>query len=224
MLAEQSGAVVELLLEHGPDPGDGEGDASLLQAAISRGYSSDGEIFDIHHLAQLATDVCGLGAAVLCDGPASAVAGTPAAPEDTQAGDGRGSPGRGVAGGVSRMWCEAVPAWLERGGLVVVAYDKDKDHHGPATRQGHGAHYALLAGFARSEGDGSPGESLRLLGAHGMSRWLLVTTPADLHASNAQLRNVKPSANAAAWVVDTAGMRLAQRALFVWPGSAAWNP
>jgi len=39
--------------------------ASVLQAAIRSGYSRDGEIFDVHHLAALAAQTCGLHAAVV---------------------------------------------------------------------------------------------------------------------------------------------------------------
>ncbi|KAL1521423.1 hypothetical protein AB1Y20_021087 [Prymnesium parvum] len=191
-LCEASGLELELLLERGA-PEDAA--ASLLQAAISRGYSSDGELFDIHHLAELAADVCGLGAAVVLDQRAT----------DEAEGGARRSTGA--------LWREAVPLWLRRGGLVVVPYDKDELHHQPTCRGGHGAHYALLIGLASD----AAGEVL--LGAHGLSRQPLVMTPAELHESNAQLLQMKRTANSNAWVVGKAGIRLADRALFLWPQS-----
>ena len=48
-------------------------DASVLEAAVQRGFSTDGEVFDVHHLATLAAEVCGLHAWVLHS--------TPVAPE-----------------------------------------------------------------------------------------------------------------------------------------------
>ena len=44
---------------------DGGSDVSILQEALQAGYSSDGELFDIHHLCDLAARCCALDAAVV---------------------------------------------------------------------------------------------------------------------------------------------------------------
>ena len=117
------------------------------------------------------------------------------------------------------LWSEVAPSWLESGGLLVVPYDKDELNHAPALREGHGAHYAVLMGFARKCDDAT-----LLLGTHGLSRRPLVMSASELHASNTQLRHMKRTTNSSAWVLGAEGMRLADRALFVWPRGAVCKP
>eukprot|EP00747_Dinoflagellata_sp_TGD_P220608 gnl/TRDRNA2_/TRDRNA2_92564_c0_seq1.p1 gnl/TRDRNA2_/TRDRNA2_92564_c0~~gnl/TRDRNA2_/TRDRNA2_92564_c0_seq1.p1 ORF type:complete len:486 (+),score=80.22 gnl/TRDRNA2_/TRDRNA2_92564_c0_seq1:9-1466(+) len=172
-------------------------EASLLQVAISRGYSSDGEILDIHNLAHLAADVCGLHAAVVHDEAKPQV---PLSNVDT--GNGEGC-----------LWQHVVARWLRHGGLAIVPYDRDERLFEPAKRGGHGAHYALLVGVASAQ---EASGHVLLLAVHGASRNPLVLAPSELRESNAQLREVKRVGNQASWIVGEAGMRLANRVLFVW--------
>lgn len=148
-------------------------------------------MFDIHHLAELA-QVSGLSAAVVRDDD------TDQKPGDTNVKSG--------------LWWQLAVKWLSAGGVLVVPYDKDELHHGPATRKGHGAHYALLVGIAEAEGS----DDILLVGMHGLSKRPLVMSVGELRSSNAQLREVKRTGNSKAWVVGAEGMRLASRALFIW--------
>lgn len=201
-LLASAGASLELQVDgHAQEPGD----ASLLQAAISRGYSSDGEIFDIHHLAQLAADICGLTAGVVVDATASTAGEDDDGNADSIALDG------GPLYGTGALWHEVTVEWLKAGGLIIAPYDNDELHYGPALRGGHRAHYALLVGLAQTSG------KVFLLAVHGLSRRPLVMSPAELYASNTQLRDMKRSGNSKRWVVDDGGMRLSDRALFIWP-------
>uniref|UniRef100_A0A7S4C3U6 N-acetyltransferase domain-containing protein n=1 Tax=Chrysotila carterae TaxID=13221 RepID=A0A7S4C3U6_CHRCT len=199
---------------HGAD--DASVDASLLQEARTRGFTSDGELFDAHALAVLAGDVCGVHATVLHD----------------EAGSGRAA------------W-RLVPEWLEQGGLAVVAYDKDELKHSPAQRGGHGAHYALVIGYAAAceeqapmthgaahvGGEGtvreynSPSTQVEQAGpwvdvfgpllvcVHGLSNRLMVCSLEEMRLSCAQLEQVKPGKDT--WVVAPSGLRLRNRVMLL---------
>eukprot|EP00928_Gymnodinium_smaydae_P097883 TRINITY_DN8974_c0_g1_i1.p1 TRINITY_DN8974_c0_g1~~TRINITY_DN8974_c0_g1_i1.p1 ORF type:complete len:206 (+),score=29.00 TRINITY_DN8974_c0_g1_i1:540-1157(+) len=158
-------------------------DASLLQAAIERNFSSDGEMFDIHHLAVIAAEVCGLNAIVVGSSTVKSDSG-----ED---------------------FGEAVAGWILQGGVAIVPYDKEDANHMPCLKAGHSAHYALVCGVARD----LDAPNLRLIAVHGMSRRPLVLTSNELEASNAQLHELKPTVNTKKWVLGSTGMRLAGRIL-----------
>lgn len=208
-----SGSSIELTLPADPDV---DANASVLQAAIERGFSSDGEVFDIHHLATLAAEVCGLQATVLLldeDADADATKAEPDRPA-TSAGD--------VNRAAGEVLGRSLTHWIAGGGVAVVPYDKDDAHHRPVLKGGHSAHYALVCGLATrdSGGDsimaahGDAGDVL-LVCIHGLSRRPLVLTPSELAASNKQLLTMKRSANSKKWVVGSAGVRLARRVLLL---------
>jgi len=179
-------------------------EASVLEAAISRGFSTDGELFDIHDLAALAADVCGLHAWVLSTAtPPSAEAASPAAPTATGA-----------------MLGEQIAEWFRRGGLAIVPYDKGEANHGPVERGGRNAHYAVLVAAAPlgevEEAQEVAGGRWRLIGLHGLSRQPLVVSPDELARSNAQLVTMKKGVGTASWTVKKeTGIRLAGRVLLV---------
>ena len=190
-------------------------DASVLEAAVQRGFSTDGEVFDVHHLATLAAEVCGLHAWVLHS--------TPVAPEAEGAAAGESA--RRVH---SAALGDQIACWLRLGGMAIVPYDKGDANHGPVERGGHAAHYALLVAAApcvaksgeevppAAAGTVGPAESTWVLvGVHGLSRQPLVMSPDELAASNAQLVSMKPGAGTAAWTVGEAGIRLAGRILLL---------
>ena len=101
---------------------DGGSEVSILQEALQAGYSSDGEIFDIHHLCDLAARCCALDAAVV------SLASTAGA------------------------WEERLPSWLRAGGVGILPYDAEAGSHAPCERNGHNSHYLLLLGAARRRG------------------------------------------------------------------------
>ena len=203
--AAHDACIVDLDLS---DDAEVDPDASLLGEAVRRGFSSDGEIYDVHDLAALAASVCGMRATVVRRAGAGIACGE----------------ADGDAGPLS-----AARAWLDAGGLVIVPYDKHEGTHEPVARNGHAAHYALITGYAAAQSSECRDE-LRLVCVHGLSRRPLVVTPAELAASNAQLRSVKPDGGRAAAgpggcsgttgngrvvIIGEAGMRLAGRALYV---------
>ena len=182
-------------------------DASVLAAAVERGYSSDGEVFDIHHLAYLAADVCGLHATVLVSRYTNHAHGSDAGCAcDAQASHAPGSD----------LFSEALASWLHDGGLAIVPYDAGSAHE-PAMRGGHAAHYALLVATVTSQAD----EACEMLwvGVHGLSRLPLAASSGQLAASNAQLKAMKGGVAAAGWKTGEEGIRLAGRVLLVAPPS-----
>ena len=203
-------------------------DASLLAEATARGFSSDGEVFDISQLAELSADVCGLHAWVVSTRLGKAGSAEPAETQAAEAAE--AEPGGGALG-------LALAQWIGDGGLAVVPYDHHEADHTPVARGGGAAHYALLVGYAaphaeapaaevidadgKAEEDGScrrpdpADEELVLIGVHGLSRAPLLATAAELRASNEQLRAMKPSAAAAGWVVGLEGPKLSGRLLLL---------
>ena len=192
-------------------------DASVLEAAIARGFSSDGELFDIHHLAILCAEVCGLHACVL------ARLDDPLCDQTGGLSDAHATSCCGHSKAPGAAFSEQVVAWLRAGGLVIVPYDKGESSHGPVQRGGNAAHYALLVGAVRSElpsaqdrpQDASGCAGWQIIGLHGLSRSPLLLDPAELEASNAQLLAMKQSGTTASWKVGKAGIRLAHRILLV---------
>ena len=180
---------------------DSAADESVLRAAIERGFSSDGEVFDIHHLATLAADVCGLNATVVR--------------VDADSSNGGANSGATATAAATRLGA-GLAAWVASGGLAVVPYDKHEANHMPVHRGGKMAHYLIVHGTASIEGAAeTSAPPLRLICAHGLSRRPLVVTAAELYASNSQLLEMKQSTNTKKWVVGEAGVRLAQRLLLL---------
>ena len=190
---------------------DARADASLLSAAIERGFSSDGEVFDVHDLAVLAAEVCGLEARVLCLGQAHDASNTSGA---------AGAPSADVAADAAALarpahaFVRALAAWLGSGGLAVMPYDKDEATHTPVLRGGRAAHYLVVVGLATPAGE-EAAEPARLICVHGLSRRPLVLPPSELLASNAQLTQMKQGVNTKRWVVKEGGVRLARRVLLL---------
>ena len=96
---------VELRASASADSGS---EVSILQEALQAGYSSDGELFDIHHLCDLAARCCALDAAVV------SLASTAGA------------------------WEERLPSWLRAGGVAILPYDAEPGSHSPCERNGQG--------------------------------------------------------------------------------------
>ena len=175
---------------------DGGSEVSILQEALQAGYSSDGELFDIHHLCDLAARCCALDAAVVS------------------------------LDGASGAWEQILPSWLRGGGVGILPYDAEPGSHAPCERNGHSSHYLLLLGTARrrgapegdddecvAAGDDCDGDAL-FVGLHGLSSRPLVASAAELAASNGQLNEVKPG-QAGKWVVGEEGCRLRGRVLLL---------
>ena len=192
--AARLGGSVELVV---PGAADVTADASVLHAAIERGYSADGELFDVHHLALLAGEVCGLHATVV-------VLSEQLQPSNASA--------------ASLSLARGLAAWLEAGGLAIFPYDSDGSHR-PALKGGHSAHYALVCGAALARGRrraADNGEAdIRIVCMHGLSRRPLVVSSAELAASNAQLHEMKSTATTKKWVVGQAGVRLSHRVVLL---------
>ena len=174
---------------------DGGSEVSILQEALQAGYSSDGELFDIHHLCDLAARCCALDAAVV------SLASTAGA------------------------WEERLPSWLRVGGVAILPYDAEPGSHSPCERNGHSSHYLLLGTAraaarrgrrrrVRGRCDDGDGDAL-FVGLHGLSSRPLVASAAELRDSNAQLNEVKPG-QAGKWVVGEEGCRLRGRVLLLW--------
>ena len=172
------------------------GGESLLQLAISSGFSKEGEVFDIEHLKQLATAGCGLEATVVSLQSA----------EDSAAG--------GTASGLGPA---ELAAELRAGGLVALPYDRDQAGGGrPCCRGGHSAHYALLIGLAtRGGGEGGPvdgsaeggADKLVFAAVHGMAASVVVAEWADWSRSNRQLGAARPDQiKAGRWVFPVGGV------------------
>ena len=171
-------------------------DASVLRAAIEKGFSSDGEVFDIHDLAQLAADVCGLASDVVMLGEEAAAAAQ------------------------ARTFARGVGEWLADGGLAIMAYDKDEANHAPALRGGLNAHYLVIVGVAApsaAQDDEEEPEPPRLVCLHGLSKRPLVLTAEELLASNRQLNEMKGGVNSRKWVLREGGVRLSRRLLLLAP-------
>ena len=104
-------------------PSDGESEASvepLMRAAVSSGYSKRGEMFD-------SSQLCALAQSVLADEPVSfEVCDLAALPDN--------------AARVAQ-----VSSALYDGGLVLLAYDADKDNT-PCRRSGARAHWCVVKG------------------------------------------------------------------------------
>ena len=102
--------------------------ASVLQTALTAGYTNYGELFDASDLAELAATCCGLDAAVLSY-----------AEDDLAAAD--------------EVWGRLLPRWLESDGLAIVAYAKAALPTANVLSAGgppETAHYMLLVGTARN--------------------------------------------------------------------------
>ena len=102
--------------------------ASVLQTALTAGYTNYGELFDASDLAELAATCCGLDAAVLSYA------------EDDLAAAGE-------------VWDRLLPSWLESDGLAIVAYAKAALPTANVLSAGgppETAHYMLLIGTARN--------------------------------------------------------------------------
>lgn len=236
--AAHLGGELEMSVSAAPDA---SADASVLHAAIERGYSADGEVFDAHHLALLAAEVCGLEASVvLLDAAGSGTAGSDTA--CTNGGLGRcgalgAAPAASAAAAATEPMAPPRPLWLGRGlagwlasgGVAIIPYDADATHL-PALKGGLSAHYALVCGVAtRSRAtdedvgakeqvadDGEEEEQgMRLVCLHGLSRRPLVVSSAALSASNAQLHAMKATTNTRKWVVGAAGIRLSRRVVLL---------
>ncbi|KAJ1451017.1 hypothetical protein M885DRAFT_570419 [Pelagophyceae sp. CCMP2097] len=123
-----------------------------------------------------------------------------------------------------------IVAWLQEGGVCIVAYDRAKsDGHRPVCTGGKGAHYLLLLGVETHPG---PPEKTRLVGLHGITRTPRVTPSTEtassnaetmrrlvvdfeaLKASNAQLDTLRPGDVPAAHIAK-GGPRLARKALLL---------
>ena len=235
--AKRMGGNVELRVDANADVA---ADASVLTAAIERGFSSDGEVFDIHDLATLAADVCGMVAEVIDLGSVAAAASSATrvatscevstgvvnvADADADAAT------QAVAEEEERRRHEAFGAalgeWLAQGGLAVMPYDKGGADHLPVLNGGAEAHYLLVVGVAtRGRSDGGTSVAMTpaasdgthmLVCTHGLSKRPLVVSPDALLASNAQLMSMKKGVNSKRWVVKAGGLRLAHRLLLLSP-------
>jgi hypothetical protein len=188
-------------------------DASVLTAAIEKGFSSDGEVFDVHDLAALAADPCGLdGAVVALSEPAAESAGDGGTAAEAAAAEAAAGESAASLAAAAATFARGVSAWLACGGVAVVPYDKDEANHMPALRQGKMAHYLIVVGCATSATADVPP---RLIALHGLSRRPLVLEAAELLTSNAQLTRMKQSVNTKRWVVKGGGPRLARRLLLL---------
>jgi hypothetical protein len=99
---------------------------TLLQEAVARGFSAEGEIFTLSHLAALAMGRCGLAAEVVALRPA------------------------GAPGGEAGLGPAALAAALAGGALLALPYDRDQaGGGGPCAKGGHSSHYALVFAAAR---------------------------------------------------------------------------
>ena len=159
--------------------------ASVLQTALTAGYTNYGELFDASDLAELAATCCGLDAAVLSY-----------AEDDLAAAD--------------EVWGRLLPRWLESDGLAIVAYAKAALPTANVLSAGgppETAHYMLLVGTARNATKTVPmaspaaalpaagatakeprGQPLLLIALQGLSPRPLIVPVGTLRASNERLR------------------------------------
>eukprot|EP00927_Polykrikos_kofoidii_P036587 TRINITY_DN30888_c0_g1_i1.p1 TRINITY_DN30888_c0_g1~~TRINITY_DN30888_c0_g1_i1.p1 ORF type:complete len:559 (+),score=93.91 TRINITY_DN30888_c0_g1_i1:51-1727(+) len=154
-LARSVGGRVEL---HMPAPAEPPpSDASVLSVALERGYSFDGEVFDIHHLAILAAEVCGMEAWVVVADEAGFVDdGARNRESDHASASGRLTTKETTSDAAScgthgcDLFGNGLAQWLAKGGLVAVPYDAEVNSSAPVLKGGRSAHYALITGFAFS--------------------------------------------------------------------------
>ena len=113
-------------------------DASVLEAAVQRGFSTDGEVFDVPTSPRSPRRCVGSmrGCSTLRRWHQKR-----ARQREVSASCARCSTRRSIA------------CWLRLGGMAIVPYDKGDANHGPVERGGRAAHYALLvaAGVCRQE-------------------------------------------------------------------------
>jgi hypothetical protein len=94
----------------------------LMKRAIEKGFSKDGEIFDIHNLAGLCEDVVGVKCVVRHF-------------EEVTSGT---------------EFCSSVDAFAESENLVILPYDKGSGSGYPELKHGLFAHYCILVGVAEN--------------------------------------------------------------------------
>jgi len=102
---------------------------ALLAMAKARGVSAQGEMFSCHALAELGRDAYALDTAVVAVPPATTAAGR-------------------------KQWAQ----WLRDGHLLLVPYDRDKDHR-PCRVNGQQAHWFLVKGLAAPTAGPAPASS-----------------------------------------------------------------
>jgi hypothetical protein len=75
---------------------------------------------------------------------------------------------------------------LDRGGILLFAYDKDKDNS-PTRRDGRSAHWAIVISYLLSEDQKEGAEEIVLVCRHGKSRLLGYWSYKEVKESNSQL-------------------------------------
>ena len=189
---------------------------TLLQEAVARGFSAEGEIFTLSQLAALATGRCGLAAETVVLRPAL---------RRRHAGDG-GAGRQRCRPGEAELGPVALAAALAGGALLALPYDRDQaGGGGPCAKGGYSSHYALVFAAARrggaaagrgevdegtevegSSSSSSSEEGWAFVALHGMASGPVVARYEDWQASNAQLLAADPEQLALGrWVFPASG-------------------
>mmetsp|Transcript_624 Transcript_624/g.1057 ORF Transcript_624/g.1057 Transcript_624/m.1057 type:complete len:402 (+) Transcript_624:4696-5901(+) len=153
-------AAIRMVCEYFKRPLEG----SLLDVAIERGFTTDGEMFDIDRLCTLLTITSDLAAKV-CATSTSTILRT-----------------------------------LHEGKLIIFPYDRGLGDSAPSVREGHGAHYCVIVGYAVKKNtrpfslvsvhsEPQHQQDIFLIAQHGMGKSYIFAPIEQWIASNKQLKD-----------------------------------